>query len=204
MLEDASERDAEGAFAIDLEECGYFLHAAAGEIGLILEALEQVGRITAGRICAWKRRQFISDHSGSARSATWRAKGKQANGHVTSPKRHRDAPETESETESEEERISVHVTSQADELQPREIIESWNELAQRIGKPQVRDLTDSRRQLINARIHQYSPKDFLAVLRKVERSPFLRGEGHWQGATFDWIIKRGNFQKILEGNYDRR
>lgn len=89
-------------------------------------------------------------------------------------------------------------------LLPQHVVDEWNTVAGRLAKPRVRDLTPERRQLVRARIAQYSIDDFVDVFGKVERSPFLRGEtGGWGGCTFDWIMKKGNFQKILEGNYDQ-
>ena len=87
-------------------------------------------------------------------------------------------------------------------LKPEHIRDKWNELAGRLGKPKVRDLTPERRQLLKARIAQYDIDDFVSVFGKVERSPFLRGDTGWQRCTFDWIFKKANFQKALEGNYD--
>lgn len=87
-------------------------------------------------------------------------------------------------------------------LKPEHFVEEWNNVADRLGKPKVRDLTPERRQLLKARIKQYSIDDFVTVLQKVSASPFLRGDKNWKGATFDWIIKKGNFQKTIEGNYD--
>lgn len=90
-----------------------------------------------------------------------------------------------------------------DSLKPSHFVEAWNDLASRIGRPQVRDLTPERRQKLKARINGHSIEDFQKVLASIERSPFLRGEKHWSGATFDWVLGKSNFQKILEGNYDR-
>lgn len=87
-------------------------------------------------------------------------------------------------------------------LKPEHIVEKWNEVAPRIARPSVRDLTPERRQLTKARIAQYSLEDFMSVFAKVENSAFLRGDLKWKGVTFDWIMKKGNFQKIVEGNYD--
>lgn len=87
-------------------------------------------------------------------------------------------------------------------LKPEHIVEKWNEVAPRIARPSVRDLTPERRQLTKARIAQYSLEDFMSVFAKVESSAFLRGDLNWKGVTFDWIMKKGNFQKIIEGNYD--
>lgn len=84
-------------------------------------------------------------------------------------------------------------------LKPEHVVETWND---RFGsmKPKVRDLTGSRRQAIKARITQYSLDDFLLVFEKIERSQFLR-DGSF--CTFDWVMKAANFQKIIEGNYDK-
>lgn len=86
---------------------------------------------------------------------------------------------------------------------PELFVEVWNELAKRIDLKTIRGLTPARRQTLKARINGYSLEDFHTVLGAIERSPFLRGEKAWAGATFDWVIKQANFQKILEGNYDR-
>lgn len=85
-------------------------------------------------------------------------------------------------------------------LRPEHFVEAWNKLAGRIGKPLIRNLTPERRQKLKARMAEYSIADFQQVLASVERSAFLRG-GRF--LTFDWIIGKSNFLKVLEGNYDR-
>lgn len=87
-------------------------------------------------------------------------------------------------------------------LKPEHFVEVWNETASRLGRPCIRDLTPERRAQLKARINGHTIDDFREVLGKVEKSPFLRGEKAWGGATFDWLIKKSNFQKVLEGNYD--
>lgn len=87
-------------------------------------------------------------------------------------------------------------------LKVQDVVEVWNEMAEKLGKPKVRDLTPERRSLLKARMAQYKLEDFVQVFNNIERSPFLRGEGGWRGCTFDWVFKKGNFQKILEGNYN--
>ena len=91
---------------------------------------------------------------------------------------------------------------QDDKFNPRHVMEFWNQTAQHLGKPKVRDLTPERRQLLKARIEQYSIDDFVTVFENIKTSPFLRGDNGWRGCTFDWVFKKGNFQKILEGNYN--
>lgn len=108
----------------------------------------------------------------------------------------------EGEEEGEEEVTSNDVCASADALKPQHVVDEWNLIAKQIGLPAIRDLTPARRELCRHRIAQYSLDDFVVVFGKVRDSPFLRGERNWKGATFDWTLKRANFQKILEGNYD--
>lgn len=86
------------------------------------------------------------------------------------------------------------------EAKPEHFVEAWNALAQRVGKPQIRSLTPERRQKLKARLAEYSVDDFKLVLTSIERSAFLRA-GRF--LTFDWIIGKSNFLKVLEGNYNR-
>lgn len=110
--------------------------------------------------------------------------------------------ETETETETELEPKGSCASDDAPSLKPEHVSEEWNKLAPKLGKPKVRTLTPERRQLLKARIAQYAIDDFLEVLGKIERSPFLRGDTGWRGCNFDWVFKKANFQKVLEGNYD--
>lgn len=87
-------------------------------------------------------------------------------------------------------------------LRPEHIVEKWNEIAPTFGKPKVRDITPERRQLLKARIAQYPIDDFVTVFGNIRGSPFLRGDTGKQFCTFDWAMKKANFQKILEGNYN--
>lgn len=93
-------------------------------------------------------------------------------------------------------------TCATDELLPAHVVEIWNETAAAIGRPSIKRLSDSRRQLLKQRIRQHGVEDFQRVFASIRASPFLRGELRWAGATFDWTFKQANFQKILEGNYD--
>ena len=198
ILEDAAERNDAGAFVIDLPAAAWLLHCDVAALVAIMEALTRAGRIDGGRVMNWPARQFASDQS-APRVAAYRERQRAA---VTEtlPKRFRNAPESESESEKEEKK-NGHVTLHArPDTNPKELVEMWNELAAKIGKPQARNLTPTRRDLLKARIGQYSLDDFATVFVKIEQSKFLRD---WPAFGFDWVFKAANFQKILEGNYDR-
>ena len=118
-------------------------------------------------------------------------------------------PEREAEVETETDIIhsnecmpETDVSDDGEKLDPKHVVDFWNQTAVTLGKPKVRDLTPERRQLLKARMSQYSIDDFVVVFDNIKTSPFLRGDNGWRGCTFDWVFKKANFQKILEGNYN--
>lgn len=115
-----------------------------------------------------------------------------------------DTPEAGSDEPSRNHHNHQSSSSSGDDgaLKPHHFVEAWNDLASDLGKPKVRDLTPERRTRLKARIAGYSLDDFRTVLVNIRGSPFLRGDKQWQGCTFDWVTRKANFQKILEGNYN--
>ena len=83
----------------------------------------------------------------------------------------------------------------------QEIVDLYNDICRSF--PQVRVLTDGRRKAISARIRAQGADAIREVFAKAEASAFLKGANDrgWR-ASFDWIIQKKNFIKILEGNYD--
>ena len=90
-------------------------------------------------------------------------------------------------------------TSNEDQVTVEMVVEAWNITADIVGKPKVQRLSDGRKQVVRARIKQNTIDDFATVFRNIEQSDFLR---NWKSMGFDWVMKAGNFQKILEGNYN--
>ncbi len=214
ILESAAEIDEDGRFDLDAAEVAYFLRAGEDDVGAVLNGLADAGRLADNIVVNWGDRQFSSDRS-KERQAAYRERQRaqkrrsdgedrhQING-VTSPKRHRDVEVTAQETETETEVLEPNGSRPScDEpaLRPEHVVEKWNEIASTLGKPRVRDLTPERRQLVKARIAQYSIDDFVAVFGNISASPFLRGDTGKNFCTFDWVMKKANFQKVLEGNY---
>jgi 5-methylcytosine-specific restriction endonuclease McrA len=89
------------------------------------------------------------------------------------------------------------------ELKLEHVFEGYQALARQLGLPVPRDFTPERRQLTRGRVSQYSLEDFQTVFAKCRDSPFLRGDRGRTPLSYDWLMKKGNFQKTLEGNYDR-
>jgi hypothetical protein len=157
--------------------------------------------------CAWSDLQCRSDHDPTAarRQREKRQRDKEL-APVTDASRvtSRNVTRLEEEREEEEELEpnGSCASGDAPALKPEHFVETWNSLASRLGKPAIRKLTPERRVKLKARIAGYSIDDFREVLGNVETSPFLRGDRGWHGCTFDWVTKKANFQKVLEGNYN--
>lgn len=71
-----------------------------------------------------------------------------------------------------------------------------------ISFPRLTVLSDKRKQAIKARLKTYTVEQFKEMFTKAEASDFLKGSNdrNWQ-ANFDWLIKDGNFAKVLDGNF---
>lgn len=83
------------------------------------------------------------------------------------------------------------------------IVDYWNGLAEHVGLPQVRMVTATRRQKVQARINELGGVVNLgSVIDKIEHQPFLLGKNkrNWQ-ATFDWVMEPSNLAKVAENTY---
>lgn len=80
------------------------------------------------------------------------------------------------------------------------VIEYFNGVC--VNLPKVVKLTDKRKKHILAREKEYSKEDIKKVIDLTAESNFLNGQNAngWT-ASFDWIIDKSNFIKILENNY---
>jgi len=111
ILESAAEIDDDGLFRFDAAEAAYFLRTDEADLVAVVDALADAGRLAEGRVVRWSDRQFKSDRS-AERQARYRdsKRGKvgvgddiqaSPNQEVTSLSRHGDAPEAETELETE-------------------------------------------------------------------------------------------------------
>lgn len=82
----------------------------------------------------------------------------------------------------------------------RRIADMYNEIC--ISFPRLTVLSERRKQAIKARLNTYTVEQFKTMFEMAEASSFLKGQNErsWQ-ANFDWMVKDGNFAKILDGNY---
>ena len=161
------------------------------EVGLVDETLNP---------CKWNDLQYRSDNS------TDRVKKYREKQHCNGVQRFKNVSVTRQETETETEVLSPNGDCpSADEptFTVEQVFEGYQGLARSLSLPVPRDLTPERRQLLKGRRSQYPFEDCLTVFAKCRDSPFLRGErGRGSPLCIDWLFKKTNFQKVLEGNYD--
>lgn len=201
LLESATAVNNCGSYETNPRRVSIILCEPPAAVEALFAAYAEIGLIGEGVILAWKKRQHSGDSS-AERTREWRArerqkkaKGDECDEAVTSPNK-----ETETDTEvlsSNEDRPS------GDGLTVEHVFEFYQETARALSLPVPRDITPERRQLIKARIAQYSLDDFQTVFARCRGSPFLRGDKGRTPLAIDWLMKKGNFQKVLEGNYDR-
>lgn len=83
------------------------------------------------------------------------------------------------------------------------IIDFFNERCTTL--PKVKMLSEQRRKLIKGRVEDAGGEsELLRVIEMVNDSDFLSGRSGKWSASFDWIMKKQNFLKIMEGNYANR
>lgn len=90
----------------------------------------------------------------------------------------------------------------------KDIAEAWNKTLEQSSSPLPRLVKisegSSRYKLVRARWKEHpSLNTWLDLFSRVARSSFLNGNNQrgWS-ASFDWVVKKDNFLKALEGNYD--
>jgi hypothetical protein len=99
VLESAAEIDNEARYEVDAAEIAHFLRCKHAHIEAILEALKELGRIDGERVTTWTKRQFKSDRSNDRVTEHRAKKRAERNVDVTLQECHRNAPETETETD---------------------------------------------------------------------------------------------------------
>ncbi len=105
---------------------------------------------------------------------------------------------------AEEEKVSVMVQAAAAENPKTSVCtlvgKAWN----KTGFPKVRSfpVKSPRGEAISALNAQYGTETILAAIEKAMQSEFLNELG--DRVTLDWFLQPEHFQKIIEGQYDRK
>lgn len=86
------------------------------------------------------------------------------------------------------------------EITPNAFVDFFNEFAKKYGLKTVREISETRRKKIKKILNDYPPETIKEVFQNIRDSDFLRGSKGWK-LTFDFLIEKSNFIKILEGAY---
>ena len=87
----------------------------------------------------------------------------------------------------------------------KDFADTFNRKVKYTAIPQIRGLSDTRKKALMSRAKEYGGLTALEnILDKVVASDFLSGRKTDFCASFDWIFKKANFIKIIEGNYDNK
>jgi hypothetical protein len=85
-----------------------------------------------------------------------------------------------------------------------EALSFWNANAAPVGWSIAKGLTAQRPSHLRSRLREHGLEGFKAAIARARASPFLASSDPPPWFTFDWLIKAANFQKLIEGNYDRQ
>lgn len=91
-------------------------------------------------------------------------------------------------------------TTPTKKIDCREFVDFFNEFAKKYGLKTVREISETRRNKIKKILTDYPPETIKEVFQNIRDSDFLRGSKGWK-LTFDFLIEKSNFIKILEGAY---
>ncbi len=93
----------------------------------------------------------------------------------------------------------------AEHIDYSELVDFFNKKTQGVFGNIRMPLSDKRKGMINARIKTYGKETFEDMIIRAYNSDFLKGQNKngWR-ASFDWLIKPTNFEKVISGNYDNK
>ena len=117
---------------------------------------------------------------------------KEQNKDVTLHETLRNAPEEDKEEDKERDK----------DIDYESIIDYYHSIC--TDFPKIRVLSDKRKKHLKARIKEHGIETVKEVFDKASKSDFLSGRTKDWNATFDWLINKSNFIKVLEGNYDNK
>lgn len=95
--------------------------------------------------------------------------------------------------------------TQKDNIKYDALVEYFNEKTKGVFGRVLLPLGEKRKAMVRARIRERGKQAFADMIEKAMASDFLKGQNNTGfTATFDWLIRPSNFEKVLSGNYDNR
>jgi hypothetical protein len=152
------------------------------------------------KIVSLKIAELIDDYTGRKKQVVEmidKMKTEIKNSGVTTNKPRMNNEHTSNNVPSEEKRTDQKRTKQKKEISC--VLDFYNSHC--LSLPKVLKLTQKREGHINALLKVYSLEEIKLGFIQAEASDFIAGRsGKWK-ASFDWLINKNNFLKVIEGNY---
>lgn len=103
----------------------------------------------------------------------------------------------------EEERVEAAPQLRAARQPISEGFQAWNEAAVAVGWATVVKQTADRQNNLRRMLRAEGLEGWIAGINRARASPYLAGRDPPAWFDFDFIVKPGNFAKLIEGKYDR-
>lgn len=175
-----------------------------------MDALEEKRekRSEAGKIGAekrWKNRDKIANAIKSDSNAITKPSKKIAEYSKVEYSKVKESKDSNYRDNSNELPLSETKKPHAENIDYQKFVEWFNEKTKGIFGELRYPLSEVRKGMMRARIKEHGKDAFFNVILSSTKSNFLKGDNKkgWR-ATFDWMIKPTNFEKILTGNFDNR
>jgi uncharacterized protein YdaU (DUF1376 family) len=89
-------------------------------------------------------------------------------------------------------------------VEVRAALDAWNGACGSTGWARVIKFTNARQAALRARLKEDGIDGWTAAITRARASPLLNGQPPPTWFDFDFIVKPGNFAKLIEGKYDRQ
>jgi DNA-binding IscR family transcriptional regulator len=207
-----------GGILPDFEHIAYTLQIDENGARTLVERLVNASLIdprNGGRngrryaVHGWDKRQYKSD---SSTDRVKRFRNGQRNVSETATKRPQKQKQNRTESaplppanlNGKNGSANGHATD-PDPITVEEVIEAWNDTADRHDLPRIAEVSGERRCRVERLIAEHDFERWTKVITSIRQSGYLHGDNKrgWR-ITFDWMLEPENFTKILEGNYDDR
>jgi hypothetical protein len=210
----ASEEHKQGLIPLCLEKIAWRIRYSIEDVENTISKLKELRIVEDNgqgvQFINWKKRQFISDDN-TKRWREWYEKKRKEKSNVGSNVGSNVADtDTYAYTDKRLSKDSLVNRTSVDgpisNCPHQEIVKLYHQILSEL--PRVKQWSDDRQKALRARWKEDAERQNLdwwkGFFRYVKECPFLMGQKTNFQASLPWLIKRGNFLKVIEGNYDEK
>jgi hypothetical protein len=175
--------------------------------GMITKRTAKGAAQTVITICNYDRYNFIIEKSGQQKGQSRDSEGTRSGQSRDKTNKENKSKERITKVIPKKDELSLSDTSPLSKnsdvsIDVKKLIALFNEKTKGVFGTVRLPVSDKRRKMLGARISEHGEKSFWEVVEKALESDFLRGQNSrcWV-ATFDWLIKPSNYDKVLSNNY---